>query len=84
MDACSTSSRESEDCVPVTVMSHPVYTSDNDTKKPGILPTEARMNSIFQRMITQIDFLGRTIGMMNTRLDYLQSEIDELRGENNC
>ena len=47
-------------------------------KVNGALPTKARIDDIFLRMTRQLDYLNRTANMLNTRLDYLQMDIDEL------
>lgn len=84
MDSGASLPEPEEECVPIVINTGSSPAILDDTKKSGTLPTEARMNSIFQRMITQLDFISRTIGMMNERLDCLQSEVDEMRSENNC
>ena len=51
-------------------------------KAMGTLPTERRINDIFLRIVRQLDYLYRTADMMNTRLDDLQNEIDDLVRKN--
>ena len=51
-------------------------------KAMGTLPTERRINDIFLRIVRQLDYLYRTADMMNTRLDDLQNEIDDLVQKN--
>ena len=49
----------------------------------GTLPSDIKLDKIFQRLITQLDFLSRTANMMNKRLDSIQEEINELNKQNN-
>lgn len=51
-------------------------------KDRGTLPTESRVESIFLRIVRQLDYLYRTADMMNSRLDDLQAEIDDLVRQN--
>lgn len=84
MEAAQKAESETEEYVPIVINSCSTQSILSGARKCGTLPTEARMNAIFQRMITQLDFISRTIGMMNARLDCMQSEIDEMRSENDC
>jgi hypothetical protein len=49
-----------------------------DTSVMGTMPSEAKLNAIFTRMLSQLDYLNRTAGMMSARLDYVQQDLEEL------
>lgn len=54
-----------------------------NSKNIGTLPTPQKVDKIFQRLISQLDFLNKTISMMTYRMDILQKDIDNLKQENN-
>jgi hypothetical protein len=48
----------------------------------GSMPSPSRLNKIFTRIRSQVDFLTQTAELMSSRLDFLQKEINELKEEN--
>ncbi|KAH0787171.1 hypothetical protein GPJ56_008885 [Histomonas meleagridis] len=57
--------------------------SDNKVLPKGTLPSQTRIENMLQKMLSQIQILTQTVGMLDSRLDILQSEVNRLSKQNN-
>lgn len=49
----------------------------------GTFTSEQKLDKIFQRITSQLDFLNKTANMITSRMNALQKDIDFLNQENN-
>ncbi|OHT09734.1 hypothetical protein TRFO_21249 [Tritrichomonas foetus] len=54
----------------------------NNRANFGSLPPDSKLEKIFQRFTTQLDFLNRTVKMMNHRLNIIQYEVNDMKRQN--
>ena len=52
--------------------------NSNDPIPKGTLPSQIRIENMLQKMSSQVQILMQTVGMLDSRLDILQNEVNQL------